>query len=181
MKRALLALLLTGVAMLGLATPALAHNVLISSDPAKGASLQAGPAQVRLTFDQYVQAGDVNQVAVTGPDGSRWTEGQVRVEGNVVTAPLRPLGPAGSYTIGYHILSADGHPVTGEIGFALTTPGTGTPASATAPGSPATTADGPGSSGVPIWVWIAGAVVLLGVGLTVALRAGGAPGEKDRR
>jgi hypothetical protein len=25
---------------------------------------------------------------------------------------------------------------------------------------------------VPIWVWIAGAVVLLGVGLTVALRTG---------
>jgi methionine-rich copper-binding protein CopC len=163
------------VLLVTMATPALAHNVLISTDPAKGAELTTGPTKVTLTFDQYVQTGganeDVNQIAVTGPGGKgQWAQGPVTVSNNLVSSPVLPLGPAGVYTIGYRILSADGHAVTGESTFTLTKAGTGTPAAATA------AANGSGQSGdsggVPIWVWIAGAVVLLGVGLTVALRTG---------
>ncbi|MEC3982108.1 copper resistance CopC family protein [Amycolatopsis sp. H20-H5] len=179
MRKALIALALTGVAMLGLATPALAHNVLISADPAKDASVTVGPSKITLTFDQYVQAGN-DQVAVTGPNGGQWAEGTVEVKDNVVTAPLRPLGPPGKYVVGYRILSADGHAVTGEVPFTLTAAGTGTPASVDAAkgvaGQPgASPATGGGSTGVPIWVWIAGAVVLLAIGLTVALRTGAGP------
>ncbi|OZM72546.1 copper resistance protein CopC [Amycolatopsis antarctica] len=176
MRRAAVAVLLTAFALLGLAVPASAHNVLVSSDPAENAALPAAPPVVTLTFDQYVQAGDSNQVAVTGPDGSQWAEGQISVRGNVVTAPVRPLGPAGQYTVGYRILSADGHPVPGEIRFTLTTAGNGTPAPADAAasggtGTQASEADS-GSGGVPVWVWIVGAVLLLGVGLVLALRTG---------
>ncbi|MGW4482712.1 copper resistance CopC family protein [Amycolatopsis sp. NPDC004368] len=186
MRKALLALAITGVALLGTATPALAHNVLIGSDPTDGASLAAGPAKVTLTFDQYVQDGDVNQIAVTGPDGNQWAEGPVTVENNVISAPLRPLGPAGKYTVGYRILSADGHPVSGEIPFTLTTAGTGTPAkvdAAKAAGAPASAATSSTSSstGIPIWVWIAGAVVLLAIGLTVALRTGREPSQEKTK
>ncbi|MFD9891598.1 copper resistance protein CopC [Amycolatopsis sp. NPDC059027] len=178
MRKALTALAITGVALLATATPALAHNVLVSSDPAKDASVATGPSQVKLTFDQYVQNADVNQIAVTGPNGGQWAEGPVKVENNVVSAPLRALGPAGKYTVGYRILSADGHAVTGEIPFTLTTAGTGTPASVDAArsggtGQPAGAAQPSSGGGVPIWVWIAGAVVLLAIGLTVALRTGG--------
>ncbi|MEV6905462.1 copper resistance CopC family protein [Amycolatopsis sp. NPDC051071] len=185
MRKALIALAITGVAWLATATPALAHNVLISSDPAKGASVAAGPAKITLTFDQYVEAANVNQIAVIGPGGGQWAEGQVQVRDSVVTVPLRPLGPAGEYKIGYRILSADGHSVTGEVPFTLTAAGTGTPASVDAAksgdGQPATTpaTGGERSSGVPIWVWIAGAVVLLAVGLTVALRTGAGGKEKN--
>ncbi|GAA1030086.1 MULTISPECIES: copper resistance CopC family protein [Amycolatopsis] len=185
MRKALLALAISGVALLGTATPALAHNVLINSDPANGASVAKGPAKVTLTFDQYVQNADVNQIAVTGPDGSQWAEGPVTVENNVLSAPLRPLGPAGKYTVGYRVLSADGHPVSGEIPFTLTAAGNGTPAkgdaakAAGAPAnSPAAASSSSSSSGVPIWVWIAGAVVLLAIGLTVALRTGRDPGSE---
>lgn len=184
MRKALIALAVTGVAWLATATPALAHNVLISSDPAKGASLAAGPAKVTLTFDQYVQNANVNQIAVVGPGGGQWAEGQVEVRDSVVSVPLRPLGPAGEYKIGYRILSADGHAVTGEVPFTLTAAGTGTPASAdaakgTGQATTAPATGGEGSTGVPIWVWIAGAVVLLAVGLTVALRTGAGDKEKS--
>jgi methionine-rich copper-binding protein CopC len=173
MRKALTALLLAGVAMLVTATPALAHNVLISTDPANHASLEAGPPKVTLTFDQYVQDADVNQVAVTGPGGGQWAAGPVQISNNLVIAPLRPLGPAGVYTIGYRVLSADGHPVTGEVTFTLTKAGTGTPASVGAATATGSGSNPPADSGgVPIWVWIAGAVVLLGLGLTVALRTG---------
>lgn len=184
MRKALIALAITGVAWLATATPALAHNVLISSDPAKGASLAAGPAKITLTFDQYVQNANVNQIAVIGPGGGQWAEGQVEVRDSVVSVPLRPLGPAGEYKIGYRILSADGHAVTGEVPFTLTATGTGTPASADAAkgtGQATTTpaTGGETRSGVPIWVWIAGAVVLLAIGLTVALRTGAGDKEKS--
>ncbi|MFF4598239.1 copper resistance protein CopC [Amycolatopsis sp. NPDC001319] len=188
MRKALLALAITGVALLGTATPALAHNVLISSNPADGASLATGPAKVTLTFDQYVQNADVNQIAVTGPDGNQWAEGPVTVENNVISAPLRPLGPAGKYTVGYRILSADGHPVSGEIPFTLTKAGSGTPAkvdAAKASGAPAAgtsaTSSTSSSTGIPIWVWIAGAVVLLAIGLTVALRTGREPSQEKTK
>jgi methionine-rich copper-binding protein CopC len=174
MRKALVGFGVAVLFLLGTAGPALAHNVLISTNPAKDSSLATGPDKVTLTFDQYVQNADVNQVAVTGPGGGQWAEGPVQVTDNVVSAPLRPLGPAGEYTIGYRVLSADGHSVTGEVKFTLTQAGTGTPASvnaAKAAGAGEATAPNSGG-GVPIWVWIAGAVVLLGVGLTVALRTG---------
>ncbi|MET8848377.1 copper resistance CopC family protein [Amycolatopsis sp. NPDC004625] len=182
MRGVLVALALTAVAVLGTATPALAHNVLISSDPANGSSVAAGPPKISLTFDQYVQGADVNQIAVTGPGGGQWAEGPISVVNNVISAPLRPLGPAGKYTIGYRVLSADGHPVTGELTFTLTTAGSGTPATvdaARSPGGSAQASTSSTSGGVPIWVWIAGAVVLLAIGLTVALRSGGKVEEKN--
>lgn len=181
---------LVGIAMLALLTvanPASAHNVLVSSDPSDGARLDSGPQSITLTFDQFVQDAGTNQVAVTGPDGGQWAEDTVRVDGTEVVAPVRPLGPAGEYVIGFRILSADGHSVTDEIRFTLTEPGPGTPAttaSEAAQGGDGADRDAPRqaaaeeSSGVPVWVWIAGVVVLLGIGLVVALRMGG---SQDRR
>lgn len=162
--------------MVGLATPAFAHNTLIASDPADEATVQESPATVELTFDQPVQKGeDLNTIAITGPDDTSWSTGPVEVASNVVTASVDPLGPAGDYRIGYRILSADGHPVSGELTFTLATAGDGTPVPAdqqTDTTSSGSTDDG---GGLPIWVWILGAAVLLGAGLTVALRMGGKP------
>ncbi|GAA0508318.1 copper resistance protein C [Saccharopolyspora subtropica] len=162
------------VALFGGAGTALAHNVLVSSDPPEGAQLAVGPSEVRLTFDQPVRAGEgYNTVTVVGPDGMYWTDGQVRVEGTSVIAPVRQLGPAGTYTIGYRILSNDGHPVPGKVTFTLTAPGGGTPAPppqhADHPDQQANPAE-PG--GMPVWPWIAGAVVLVVLGLVLALRLG---------
>ena len=172
------------------ALPASAHNVLISSSPAEGEELDTPPTEVVLTFDQPVQDADVNEIAVTGPNGDQWAEGTVEVDGATVTAPLRPLGPAGEYVIGYRVLSADGHPVSAEIRFTLTSPGPGQ-ASGTPDSGPntdrgdspqgenaqddATTdtaAEQGDSEGIPVWVWIVGAAVWLVAGLVVALRMG---------
>ncbi|GDY31131.1 copper resistance CopC family protein [Gandjariella thermophila] len=169
MRRVLAVLLLAVTAVLGLATPAFAHNVLLGSDPADGAKLATGPAKVTLTFDQPVQFG-FNTVTVTSTDGAHWEAGPATVAGNAVSAPVRPLGPAGEYTIGYRVLSADGHPVTGAVRFTLTTPGTGTPASVAPTGTAAPSAGGGG--GTPVWPWIVGAVVLLAAGVVIALRLG---------
>ena len=99
--------------------------------------------------------------------------------------PGRPRcpGPAGEYTVGYRVLSTDSHPVQGAVRFALTAPGPGTaaapapsgdgaPDAVAAPDRSASTANGSDSGGTPVWPWIAGAVLLLGVGVAAALRLG---------
>ncbi|KOX35235.1 copper resistance protein CopC [Saccharothrix sp. NRRL B-16348] len=182
--RRVVSLLLTGLVagavVLGTAAPAFAHNVLVSSDPKDGSRLEAGPAAITLTFDQAVQAGEkFNTITVTGPEGTRWeAAGEPTVKNNSVVFPVRPLGPAAEYTVGYRILSADGHPVTGSLKFTLTKAGSGTPAPAaeSAAQDPASTSSGAG--GVPIWVWIVGAAVLLAGGAFLALR-GGADSAKE--
>jgi copper resistance protein C len=182
MTRLLTALALAVGVLLAGAAPALAHNVLVSTDPPNGASVAVGPQQVRLTYDQPVQTGSVtafNTVTVTGPNGTRWETGTVTVEGNTVTAPLHPLGPAGAYTIAYRILSADGHPVEGTVRFTLTTAGTGTPTPPAANQPPTTSAQGShGNGGMPVWPWIVGAAALLTIGVVLALRIGRTHGDR---
>ncbi|TDD00757.1 copper resistance protein CopC [Nonomuraea deserti] len=120
MRRLLTVLLLaftaTGIAL----SPAEAHNVLISSDPKDGATLTASPARVTLVFDQPVRQGYA-QVGVTGAGGSAWADGAAEIAAERVSVKVKPLAAGGSYVVGYRILSADGHPVTGKIGFSLTT------------------------------------------------------------
>ncbi|GAB3438339.1 copper resistance CopC family protein [Actinophytocola sediminis] len=173
MRRAAVVVLVAFLTMTGLATPAAAHNQLIASNPVDKATVEQGPTTIELTFDQPVQKGDgLNTIAVTGPENTNWSVGDAEVASNVVSATVDALGPAGEYKIGYRILSADGHPVSGDLTFTLTTAGAGTPAPASSE-SGGTAADSGDDGGLPVWVWILGAVVLLGAGLTVALRIGG--------
>lgn len=142
-----------------------AHNELLGSEPLDGAQLEAGPARVTLTWDLPAQRG-FSTVIVTGPDGNQWQAGPATEDGTVVSAPVRPLGPAGEYTAAYRVISADGHPVRGAVRFTLTTPGTGTPAT-----SLPNAATDTGSVGMPVWPWLAGAGALLVAGMVLALRA----------
>lgn len=175
MRRLAILLVAGGLALLLGSGPAMAHNVLIASDPPDGASLATGPQRVTLTFDLPVQPG-FSTVTVTGPDGNQWQATGPAERGAVVSVPLRPLGPAGQYTIGYQVLSADSHPVRGAVRFTLTVPGTGTPAPpppATGFGAtPAGPSTGNDSGATPVWPWLAGAGVLLVAGVVVALRVG---------
>ncbi len=177
MRRLLAALVLAGMALLGGTQPASAHSALVGSDPADGSSTASGPTTVALTFNEAVQPG-FTTVTVVGPGGNQWQAGPPTEDGSVVTVPVRPLGPAGEYTVGYRVLSADSHPVQGAVRFTLTEPGPGT-AAAPAPSSTATADEPPPAAaqttdegGMPVWPWIVGTVVLLATGVAVALWLG---------
>lgn len=182
--RVLALLMLAGIGLLAGVGPASAHTALIGSDPADGASLAAGPQRVSLTFSEPVQPG-FSVVTVVGPDGRQWQAAEPTVDGAVVSVPVRPLGPAGEYTVGYRVLSADSHPVQGSISVTLTRPGpaAATPSSAPAgsdTAAPDTAAPdaapagdaGDGSAGTPVWPWLVGAGVLVVLGVAAALRVG---------
>jgi len=170
--------LLTALGVGAVAQPAWAHNVLISSDPAKGAKIAEAPSEITLTFNANVQAGPGNQIVVNGPDGKQYTdpEGEVTVDGPEASVALEGLGPAGEYTIGYRIVSADGHVVQNKLTFTLTKDDPANagrePSDGGSQSSADTAAQAEESDGLPLWVWIGGAVVLVGVGLVFALRVG---------
>jgi copper resistance protein C len=171
---------LAGLALLLGAAPALAHTRLQSSNPSDGASLDTAPAQVSLTFNEEMTPG-FSTITVVGPDGTHYETGDVSADGGTVTRSVLPLGPAGQYKIGYRVVSADGHPVSGEVSFTMTTAGqaTTTPAPAISAAPVATQAPAPAAAapaepdgGAPVWPWIVGAVVLVGGGVVAALRLG---------
>ena len=116
--RRLFVIVLLAFAGVGVALPAQAHNVLVGSDPKDGATLSAAPARITLVFDQAVRQGYA-QVGVTGADGTTWADGSAEVAAEKVSVKVKPLRAGGAYVVGYRILSADGHPVTGKISFSL--------------------------------------------------------------
>ncbi len=135
LPRLLVLVLLTMAACVGLAGPAAAHNVLISSDPAEGAVVQTAPTVITLTFDEAVQ--DFQPVVtVLGPDGQKYESGAPQVDSTVVTTPLGPLTISGDYVIAYRVVSADGHPVQGEVHFRLAAAAPTTSSSATTSSAP---------------------------------------------
>ncbi|MFI6174810.1 copper resistance protein CopC [Nonomuraea sp. NPDC051191] len=180
--RRLLTVLLLACAAVGFALPAQAHNVLVSSDPKDGATLSASPARVTLVFDQAVRQGYA-QVGVTGADGSSWADGAAEVSAEQVSVKVKPLPAGGSYVVGYRILSSDGHPVTGKIGFSVAASAAGAPAGQPQQGDGATAAGqdqradsataaeaaANGGAGMAV-VWIVAALLLLAAGTAVALR-----------
>jgi methionine-rich copper-binding protein CopC len=177
--RTVAVILLAGLALLLGAAPALAHTRLQSSDPADGASLDTAPEHVALTFNEEMSPG-FSTITVIGPDGAHYETGEVGAEGGTVSTAVLPLGPAGQYKIGYRVVSADGHPVAGEVSFTLTTPGPATSAPAPAPSAAPAASAAPApvaapaesDGGMPVWPWILGAVVLVGGGVVAALRLG---------
>ncbi|MEH0971789.1 copper resistance protein CopC [Micromonospora sp. CPCC 205546] len=114
-----------GVSLLLPAAPAAAHNSLTGSDPRNGARLAEAPARIELRFLAKVDPG-TTKITVTGPDNVAALGGAPTFSGSRVSVPFEP-GRAGLYVVDYRVASSDGHPVSGEVRFTLTT---GTPAEA---------------------------------------------------
>ena len=122
-RRLLLVLFVSCAALLGISTPALAHNSLASSDPPDGSTVAVAPTQLTLTFAKSVpletltiEIIDASGVrsdlvgSVHGPAG----------DAEVVT-PLPALTP-GAVNLRWRLVGPDGHPITGRIGFTVSAP-----------------------------------------------------------
>lgn len=125
-RRRLLTLLLfaAGVLTLGLiaAAPASAHASVVSTDPADGARLTSAPGAVTVTFDEAVQLGGGAYLHVVDAHGSRVDAGAATHPGGddtKISVSLRTGLGAGGYTASFRVVSADSHPVTGALRFAV--------------------------------------------------------------
>lgn len=121
------------------AAPGSAHAGLVATTPGEGAQLSAPLDQVRLEFTDRIDP-EFAQVRVR-VDGQRIAV-RTEVEGQVVSvrprAELTTAFTGGRYEVNYRVVSEDGHPVTGTLGFAVARDSAPTSASTTSP-SPSTT------------------------------------------
>jgi hypothetical protein len=102
---------------LAIVLPAAAHNELVGSTPADGATLETPPSAVVLEFEQPVRA-EFAAIVVLDEDDSAHQQGAPVVDGPTVTQAVNELAP-GAYRVSYRIGSADGHPITGMLTFTV--------------------------------------------------------------
>ncbi|WP_347351685.1 copper resistance CopC family protein [Intrasporangium sp.] len=175
MRRWLLLILLAlGLALTG-APAAIAHDVVESTTPAEGTTVDRLPGTVSITLsDDPLAIG--SQVLVKGPAGDV-AEGRPRIEGRVLSQQLSPRAPAGTYVVTYRVTSSDGHPISGTFSFHATLGLDGSTATQAAPVQvPARDtpeqAAAKSSQLVPVMLTIAGGaiVVVLVAGIWLAAR-----------
>lgn len=169
----------TGLATtaLAVAAPAEAHTSLTGATPAKGSTVARPPARIVLGYADPVR---FPGVVVLDAHGGHHESGKARAAGNKVTEQVAGALAPGVYTVGWRVVSEDGHPVTGEYRFTVAagaSPSASLPVSA-APAAPASS----GPAGQPAgparhssgrgWLWVGGAaaVVAAAVGGVSLLR-----------
>ncbi len=111
MKRALIA---AGLLALVIPVVALAHATLLTEFPGFQQELKTTPARVTMRFDQFVQFPYIEVYNGAG----RAFAGTATAHGLEVSAPVRRLA-TGDYTVRWHVLSADGHVVSGVWTFGV--------------------------------------------------------------
>jgi copper transport protein len=96
-----------------------AHASLLSSTPANGGHLAASPERIRLVFNEPIVA-SLSHLMLAGVNG-RESQLDVTADPHEVHAieSIVPMLRDGAYRVTWHIISADGHPVSGSIAFSV--------------------------------------------------------------
>lgn len=152
--------LVGGLVVLG-AAPAFAHSYLVASTPAADSVVTDLPTEFSVTANEPLLdlAGDASGFAIQVVDaaGRFYGDGCLTVSGSTLSMGAT-LGEPGDYRLYWQVVSADGHPVSGDFGFSwapddpsLTTEGVGAPpvCGQTAPESTPTATAGPQVSPEP--------------------------------
>lgn len=175
--RAAIALGIGLAAAIAFSSPAAGHSVIIDSSPKAGEEIQSAPDFFSITANEDLA--DITGVGegfalkvVYVPTGADVATGQLIIDGSTLSTPGVPLA-SGAYLMQYQVVSADGHPISGEIPFTVAgdstqpeaEPGTEIPAAnptpISAPAEP------------PTWpIWLAGslAAVLIVIGVIIAIK-----------
>jgi len=185
-------------AVLALAPPAQAHNYLIESTPAAGATLTTLPDRFSVVTNAALLDLNANNAGfalqVQDADKRYYGDGCVSVEGSGISTAAA-IGAPGVYTVTWQVVSADGHTVSDRYSFTWA-PDAASPADGTAPGG-TTTGESTGSTKIPdcngtlhpnssgsaagedrpavsagtlsTVLWIGGAVLAVGVAVVVTL------------
>jgi methionine-rich copper-binding protein CopC len=105
------------LAVAGSAAPAHAHNSVIDEGPAAESTVTEDPGEVWIeTNDVLLDIEGATAMDVVGPDDRHYATACPSVDGAIASVAAE-LGPAGEYTVAYRVVSADGHPITGDHTF----------------------------------------------------------------
>lgn len=169
---AVVALLVATASLLLLAGagPAAAHARLVRMVPGDGSTLETAPSRVSLVFDEEMRP--PSTIVVSGPSGVEVQRGTVAVADNTATVAVR-VTAAGTYRVAFRVVSADGHPVTGETSFGFRTSPAATSPAAAAGGHHPAEETGPGFSRGRVVGIVAVVALLAGLGLLTVRRLPG--------
>jgi methionine-rich copper-binding protein CopC len=162
------------------AAPANAHSGIVASTPEEGEVLTELPAEFSVTANEtLLDLGGEGAFALQIRDegGLYYGNGCVRVVDETMSADAA-IGPRGAYTMLWQVVSADGHPVSGEITFTWDPPADidADPGASTAPmcgretGASQPPPDAGTLAGLPIVVTIAGILVAGAVVIAIVAR-----------
>ncbi|HEY5229471.1 MAG TPA: copper resistance CopC family protein [Galbitalea sp.] len=134
-RRRIFALMIGGIvvaaSVLGIASPAFAHNFLVSSTPAAGQTLTKLPSRFIITTNEGLLdlSGHGAGFAFDVEDARHqfYGDGCVTVTGPSMSIAA-VLGAPGKYTVVWQIVSADGHIVSNHFTFTWAPSGSFTPA-----------------------------------------------------
>lgn len=97
-----------------LPSAAMAHSHMETSVPEDGATVTEPLEEVTLTFSAGIEEGST--LSLTGAEGEAgFTD--INIEGDQITGTLAEPLPDGEWTLGWNVVSEDGHPIEGEITF----------------------------------------------------------------
>ena len=122
MSKKLQALLALSIVFASFINPsAHAHTALELSTPSNNQSIEFMPTELSATFDEdliEIEGEVVNTLELQSEDGTNYLLSVATISGPVVSAKVGDGEyPAGNYLLKFRVVSADGHPVSGEISF----------------------------------------------------------------
>ncbi|WP_369045939.1 copper resistance CopC family protein [Sinomonas sp. P10A9] len=185
LRKAATAALLVAAMLLPAAAAAQAHDVIESTNPADGSTVQTVPDSVVLTFD-HTPIAIGTEIQVKDPSGTNVSNGPANIVDTNVTQPIKPGAPAGVYTVVWRVVSADSHPIEGTFTFTAKAAASGSAAASA--GAQSAAASGPASAapassgsndGLVLWLVIAVVAVAAVVGLAFFVRRAVARGGQD--
>ncbi|GAA1937826.1 hypothetical protein GCM10009689_18060 [Brevibacterium antiquum] len=113
----MLAMLLLALGLM-MPAPAAAHDEITASTPEDGATLGEAPKEIKLDFSGELQQMG-SEVQVTSGDEDVSVDEPV-IAGQTITSALPDDPPAGKYKMVWRVVSSDGHPISGESTFTIT-------------------------------------------------------------
>jgi copper transport protein len=109
-----------GLIFLVSASPAAAHDLLLSSRPLDSSVLAAPPEALTLTFDQALLR--PGSVTTRGPAGAETQAAHLDPrDARRMIGPIVAGGP-GAYAVSWTAVSADGHTIGGDVSFRVRPP-----------------------------------------------------------
>ena len=112
----LIAGLATLLSILGFATGASAHAVLVATAPGDGSVVAQSPKMVQLLFNEPVAPAVIKLIDAAGRTRDDAT---VRATDKTILIALPENLPQGTQIISYRVISEDGHPVAGSMMFSI--------------------------------------------------------------
>jgi copper resistance protein C len=109
------------VGLAGLSSAASAHPKVTQTTPAANAALAASPKEIRLSFNETLEA-NFSGAEIQNQSGQKVQTGKVSTDPKDPKQMVIPLSsplPAGTYNVVWHAVAADSHRVKGSYSFTV--------------------------------------------------------------